>query len=319
MKLCDVFLANVLLEKFPSSWTDYRNHLKHKKKDLTLEELVSHMRTEEANRLKDKPVVVATNVANANLVETGGPSMANRGASSQSRGRGRGRGRGGRGSGPTQGSGNAVFTKPVSQVQKPPLSCFVCGKTGHKAYQCTQKKTAESNVVETDEIIAAIVVDGIEANLVGNIVEWVLDTGATRHLCADKGLFAEFEDVENGGCVFMGNATSAPISGKGKVFLKLTSGKTLALSNVLYVPSLRRNLVSGALLNKASLKLIFEADKVVMSRNGDFVGKGYLSGGLFILNVDSVSVSVASSSVTAVVSEINNISTFAYIAESIDV
>jgi len=102
MKLCDVFLANVLLEKFPSSWTDYRNHLKHKKKDLTLEELVSHMRTEEANRLKDKPVSVTTNTAKVNLVESGGSSMLEN-SPGQSRGhgqfKGRGRGRGrGRGS-----------------------------------------------------------------------------------------------------------------------------------------------------------------------------------------------------------------------------
>ncbi|XP_074288095.1 uncharacterized protein LOC141613255 [Silene latifolia] len=56
MKLDEIFLANVLLEKFPPSWNEYRNHLKHKKKDLSLQELVGHMRTEEANRLKDKPV-----------------------------------------------------------------------------------------------------------------------------------------------------------------------------------------------------------------------------------------------------------------------
>ena len=72
---------------------------------------------------------------------------------------------------------------------------------------------------------------------------------------------------------------------KGKVFLKLTSEKTLSLNNVLYVPSLRRNLVSGALPNKVGLKLVFDADKIIISRGGDFVGKGYLSGGLFVLNI----------------------------------
>jgi len=35
-------------------WSDYRNQLIHKKKDLTLQELISHIRTEEADRLKDK-------------------------------------------------------------------------------------------------------------------------------------------------------------------------------------------------------------------------------------------------------------------------
>ncbi|XP_074277389.1 uncharacterized protein LOC141601026 [Silene latifolia] len=51
MKLCVVFLANVLLEKFPPSRSDYRKVLKHKKKDMSLQELIGHMRIEEANRL----------------------------------------------------------------------------------------------------------------------------------------------------------------------------------------------------------------------------------------------------------------------------
>lgn len=64
--------------------------------------------------------------------------------------------------------------------------------------------------------------------------------------------------------------------GKGKIFIKLTSGETLALNNVLYVPSLRRNLISSSLLNKVGLKIVLEADKVIITKNGNFVWKGYL-------------------------------------------
>ncbi|KAK9726253.1 hypothetical protein RND81_05G202200 [Saponaria officinalis] len=290
MKLCDVFLANVLLEKFPPSWSDYRNHRKHKKKDLSLQELVGHMRTEEANRLKDKPVSFPINTAKVNLIESSGLSYV--GLSNVAKFKGKGKTRGGPGQAKNQGpstkiNGPGKHTKPVPKIQKPvgTLVCYVCGKSGHKAYQCTQKKTAEVNVVETDDIIAAVIV---EANLVGNVAEWILDTGASRHFCADKGLFAEFEEVADGECVYVGNSSSAMITGKGKIFLKLTSGKTLALNNVLYVPSLRRNLVSGALLNKAGMKLVFEADKVVMSRNGEFVGKGYLSETVLSLRYDCI-------------------------------
>ena len=104
----------------------------------------------------------------------------------------------------------------------------------------------------------------------------------------------------------MGNSTTAVVMGKGKVLLKLTSGKTLSLNNVLYVPSLRRNLVSRALLNKVGLKLVFEADKIIISRGGVFVGKVYLSGGLFVLNIVQEIVNNAS------------ISNSAYIVDSIN-
>ncbi|KAK9675815.1 hypothetical protein RND81_11G033200 [Saponaria officinalis] len=233
MKLDDTFIEN----------SDYRNHLKHKKKDLTLQELVGHMKTEEANRLKDKPLSLSMNnsvvAVKANLVESGEKA----------------KGGPGKNQGAAKKNAPGKHTKPVAKIQKPKgnIVCYVCGKSSHKAYQCPEKKIVEANVVVADDVIAAVVV---EANLVGNVADWVLDTGASRHLCADKGLFAEFEEVADGDCVYMGNSSSALITGKGKIFLKLTSGKTLALTNVLLVPSLRRNLVSGALLNKAGLKLV---------------------------------------------------------------
>jgi len=49
---------------------------------------------------------------------------------------------------------------------------------------------------------------------------------------------------------------------------------------------MRKNLVFGFLLNKTGLKLVFESNKLVLSRNGDFVGKGFCHGGLFVLDAD---------------------------------
>ncbi|KAK4389970.1 hypothetical protein Sango_2060300 [Sesamum angolense] len=72
MKMCEILQANVLLEKFPPTWSEYRNHLKHKKRDLTLQELISHMRIEEANRLKDEETSLSSLSIKANLVESAG-------------------------------------------------------------------------------------------------------------------------------------------------------------------------------------------------------------------------------------------------------
>ncbi|XP_043694068.1 uncharacterized protein LOC122644742 [Telopea speciosissima] len=56
----------------------------------------------------------------------------------------------------------------------------------------------------------------------------------------------------------------------------------------LHVPEIRRNLISGPLLNKAGMKLLFESDKLVVLKNDVFVGKGYLSDGLFVLSVSEI-------------------------------
>ncbi|KAH9670173.1 hypothetical protein KPL70_016878 [Citrus sinensis] len=90
-----------------------------------------------------------------------------------------------------------------------------------------------------------------EVNLVGsNTREWWIDTGATRHVCSDKGMFTSFEAVSNGEKLFMGISATFEIEGQGKVILKMTSRKKLTLDDVLYVPEIRKNLVSGSLLNK---------------------------------------------------------------------
>ena len=308
MKMCEVLQANVLIEKLPDSWSNYRNHLKHKKKDMTLEELIGHMKIEEANRLKDKDYSPKINELSvkANIVESSvknsdrynkGKNVAYNNKKSQNKY-----------SVQRKKSGNF---KKFPKTSKATPTCYVCGTAGHKAWQCNQRKdkaqdqnNTHANIVEqNNEIIAAVV---SEINLVNNKTEWIVDTGATKHFCADKELFAEFTGANQGEQVFMGNSSSSDVLGKGTVILKLNSGKSLSLQNVMYVPSLRRNLISGALLNKAGVKLVFEGDKLVLSRNGKFVGKGYLSGGLFVLETISV------------VGLMNKISTSAYLLESFD-
>ena len=111
-----------------------------------------------------------------------------------------------------------------------------------------------------------------KVNLVGsNPKEWWIDTGATRHVCFDKKMFSTFEPIETGEKVFMGNSATLDIKGQGKVVLKMTSGKWLTLTNVLYVPEIRKNLVSGSLLNSHGFRLVFESDKFFLSKSGMYV------------------------------------------------
>lgn len=68
--------------------------------------------------------------------------------------------------------------------------------------------------------------------------------------------------------------------------LKMTFGNELTLNNVLYVPEVRKNLVSSLLLNKNDFDMVFESEKVVSSMLGMYVGKDYVTNGLFKLNVN---------------------------------
>jgi len=113
---------------------------------------------------------------------------------------------------------------------------------------------------------------------VSNTTEWILDTEATRHSCANKDLMHDFEDALDGENVFIGNAATAGVMDKGKVLLQFTSENPLCLNNVLYIPSLRRNLVSNSLLDVVGFEVNQKAGKIIILRNGVFVGKRYRSG-----------------------------------------
>ncbi|KAL0291506.1 UNVERIFIED_CONTAM: hypothetical protein Scaly_2634600 [Sesamum calycinum] len=193
------------------------------------------MRTEEANSLKDKEIPKFSISFKASLVE-----------SSQSR-KDRLQPKGKKFQ---KGGQQKTFKGNNGKIQKIKVTCYYCGKLGHNAYQCFQRKDQQKtshkppsqprpqiNLTKQEEVIAAVVV---EANLMENKTDWILDTCASKYFCSNKELFQDFQDARDGECVFMGNSTTAGVLGKGKIFLKLTSDKTLALIDVLYVPSLRR-------------------------------------------------------------------------------
>ncbi|CAM8930593.1 unnamed protein product [Rhodiola kirilowii] len=137
--------------------------------------------------------------------------------------------------------------------------CFNCDKEGHRAADCKKpmKKKKKANVVEGDEDLLVAVIS--QLNLAdSNPKEWWLDTGATHYIW------------------------------KGSVVLKMTSGKELKLTNVSYVPDIRKNLVSRALLDSHGFKLVFESQKVVLSKNGLYMGRGYVKDGTWKLNVIAI-------------------------------
>ena len=101
---------------------------------------------------------------------------------------------------------------------------------------------------EVSDIDLTVII--FEVNLVRpNPNEWWIDTGATRHVCSNKKMFSIFKPAMTGEKVFMRNSVTLEIKGQGKVVLNMTSRKELTLTNVLYVPEIRKNLASGSLLN----------------------------------------------------------------------
>ncbi|GJW93190.1 hypothetical protein Tco_0172862 [Tanacetum coccineum] len=72
--LSETFQAAAIIEKLPLSWVDFKNYLKHKRKKMSVKDLVVRLRIKEDNRLALKDTYTPDS-AKANLVEHVGSSL----------------------------------------------------------------------------------------------------------------------------------------------------------------------------------------------------------------------------------------------------
>ena len=58
------------MEKLPPAWRDFKNYLKHKCKELKLEDLIMRLRIEKDNRKSEKKSNKKSYEAKANVIKT---------------------------------------------------------------------------------------------------------------------------------------------------------------------------------------------------------------------------------------------------------
>ena len=71
MMLSETFQVAAIIEKLPPAWKDFKNFLKHKRKEMSIEDLVIRLRIEEDNKGSKRKMAHNPNEAKANFVEHG--------------------------------------------------------------------------------------------------------------------------------------------------------------------------------------------------------------------------------------------------------
>ncbi|GJW84660.1 retrotransposon protein, putative, ty1-copia subclass [Tanacetum coccineum] len=136
--------------------------------------------------------------------------------------------------------------------------------------------------------------------------EWYLDSGVNIHVVGSRNSFMTYRAV-TGRQVMMANRDKADVCGVGTVQMKFTSGKTVTLHNVLHVPTISMSLVSVGKLDEHGFKVAIESRKVVITKRGLFMGKGYYQEGMYRLNVENESPkNVSDSNITTVSKQISH-------------
>lgn len=288
LKMDEAISVAVIIDKLPPSWKDFKHTLKHKKEELTLVQLGSHLRIEESlktqeldNNPKGKNQIGSSSV---NMVEGEGSKNSNK----------------------FKGKRKFKGKDDKSSNKKAKLVCWGCNKPGHLKKDCRLRKVNKDKDVGPSGSKDPDKQQGQKSDFIQNLkyvqnyvsviseafyvqdddVAWWVDSGATSHVCKDLRWFKDYQPIEDGPVVKMGNVATEPIKGLGSVLLNFTSGKCLSLDNVLYVPGIRKNLLSEIVLSKCGYKQVLESDKYILSRHGTFVGFGYVCNGMIRLNLN---------------------------------
>ena len=188
-------------------------------------------------------------------------------------------------------------------------ACYNCGRPGHIRRYCKAKKegaqkdsrknyrshdSSSSDDVsddDDDDCEALIVIDqALSTVSSGSKNKWIIDSGASKHMCNDKKLFSKIEDLKKPQMVKVGNGYPVRVKGKGTIKLTIMTNrgiKKCKLRKVLYVPDLSFNLLSVSRSAKAGKSFEFSADDCIVRniKSGEIVATGKKVSNLYYLNV----------------------------------
>ncbi|CAA7030654.1 unnamed protein product [Microthlaspi erraticum] len=196
MKMDESISVSSIIDKLPPSWKDFRRTLKHQKEELSLVQLGSHLRIEDSLRMQEggKPKVAE------------GFFYQHDGGGDDSKWKNKGKKR----------PFNSNTHNRSNKRSKP--VCWNCNKPGHFKSDCRagkdkdktpQKRFGQGSkdqgqsphqgqISEIDTFPKVYYVSKIsEACYVqDDDVSWWIDSGATTHVCKDRGWFKSYEAVK---------------------------------------------------------------------------------------------------------------------------
>ncbi|KAM1225757.1 hypothetical protein ACFX13_045186 [Malus domestica] len=160
-------------------------------------------------------------------------------------------------------SGKRGKSRSKSQGKFPAKDeCAFCRQKGHWKKDCPKLKNKEKEKAGSKANIEKSGDDDFEFALAssyadGHSKEWIWIQVAPI-ICVPFGeWFSSFEELD-GEVVLMGNNNACKTQGIGKICLKMHDGTVRELSDVRYVPDMKKNLISLGALESKGLKITME-------------------------------------------------------------
>ncbi|GMF36692.1 unnamed protein product [Phytophthora fragariaefolia] len=186
-----------------------------------------------------------------------------------------------------------------------PITCWKCGQTGHRQAQCPHPKKCtgeasarqaqqQSGLAESDsdeeDASKLWMASGATNGLDGVSSTWLVDSGASHHMCSDATILSGTSPsklvvkVANGGLLHA--------SVKGSCILRVQNGsvvRPVLLHEVHHVPGLDRNLLSVTELSEHGVITVFgKAECSLKNPRGDVIAATEKQGKLWVLTGETM-------------------------------
>ena len=117
------------------------------------------------------------------------------------------------------------------------------------------------------------------------LTSWWVDSAATRHIARNRELFVDLKEKQLGEHkLYMGNHTYSDVLGEGRCKFSI-GDSVIVLNNMLYVPSVRRNLIYIPMLDEKGFEVKMKSSRVFISK-GDISVSGVKVDGMYLLKCD---------------------------------
>lgn len=175
--------------------------------------------------------------------------------------------------------------------------CFHCDKVGHRKADCRKLKEDQAkestNTAKVSHDDPETYTQGFTAQIHHTTPvyaptaqhEWIVDSGASKHMTGDKTFLQDFAPV-SGMYVELGDKSTIPAEGSGNLVFTMENGKPGMIKDVLYVPQLQKNLLSVSQASDEGLDTIFGRTNIKIKVNESTLVSGTRRNGLYTVTIN---------------------------------